>query len=234
MSVRAEVASIALVTLPLELKLQDLIKSKGGFLTANGAPPTRTVIQRGFGVHFAEDSMEQCAQQVQVYTPTMLNRAQGQGKHEGDPRYFRNSSTTPGDDSNPGLYDPVLGPAAVCWNHLDSGVLSEQYGSLLPKHNDTPTILSRLFPFQVIELGDGFVVGTEKVLTKASGVFKKWRRCGCDCVCLRGLLSVSNSDGRRGGGGGRCDWQGRGEDQAAADTASVGGVGPAQRRDSND
>ena len=101
----------------------------------------------------------------------MLNRAQGQGFHEGDPRYFRNSSTL-----EQGMYDPVLGASAVCWNvlnHLDNGVLSEQYGGLLPKVNDTPTILSHLYPITVVELGEGFVIGTEKILTKASGIFRR-------------------------------------------------------------
>ena len=92
--------------------------------------------------------------------------------------------------------DPVLGPAAVCWNilnHLDSGVLSEQYGSLLPKHNDTPTILSRLFPFQVIELGDGFVIGTEKVLTKASGVFKNGAAVGATVFVYEDCFLVATA-----------------------------------------
>ena len=35
-----------------------------------------------------------------------------------------------------------------------------------------PTIMSHLWPFTPIELGEGFVIGKEKVLTKASGRFK--------------------------------------------------------------
>ena len=37
-TVRAAVGSIALLTMPLELRLQEIIKAHGGFLTANGAP----------------------------------------------------------------------------------------------------------------------------------------------------------------------------------------------------
>ena len=130
---------------------------------------TRTVIQRKFGVHFAENGMELVAQKVQTYTPIMLNRAPGQNGAEPDedPKYFRSPKTT-------GIYDPVDGAASVCWNmmnHLDDGCLSEQYGAALPK-SDRPTILTHLWPFTPIELGDGFVIGREKVLTKASGKFQ--------------------------------------------------------------
>jgi hypothetical protein len=65
-SVCAAVGSIALLTMPLEVKLQEIIKSRGGFLTANGAPLTRTIMQRGFGVHFAENGMELVAQKVRI------------------------------------------------------------------------------------------------------------------------------------------------------------------------
>ena len=168
-TVRAAVGSIALLTMPLELRLQEIIKAHGGYLTANGAPLTRTVIQRKFGVHFAENGMELVAQKVQTYTPIMLNRAPGQNGAEPDedPKYFRSPKTT-------GIYDPVDGAASVCWNmmnHLDDGCLSEQYGAALPK-SDRPTILTHLWPFTPIELGDGFVIGREKVLTKASGKFQ--------------------------------------------------------------
>ena len=57
-SVRATVGSIALLTTPLEVKLQEIIKQNGGFLTANGAPLTRTIMQRKYGMHFAENGEE--------------------------------------------------------------------------------------------------------------------------------------------------------------------------------
>ena len=56
-------------------------------------------------------------------------------------------------------------------NHLDDGVLSEPYGAALPK-TARSTILTHLWPLTPIELGDGFVIGREKVLTKASGIFR--------------------------------------------------------------
>ena len=172
MSVRAQAGSLALLTLPIELEIQDIIRKHGGFFVANGAPLTRTILERGFGHHYAEDPIEQCVQHVQLYTPIMLTRAQGQGQAESDPKYFRNS--TAWGASSPGIYDPVEGAAAMCWNvlnHLDAGVLADPYEGMFPKRNNTPTVLSHLYPITVIELGEGFVIGTTKALTKASGVF---------------------------------------------------------------
>lgn len=184
-TVRAAVGSIALLTLPLELKLQEIIKEHGGFLTANGAPLTRTIIQRRFGIHFAENGMEMVAQKVQLYTPIMLNRAPGQNS-ENDPKYFRDPKST-------GIYDPVGGASSVCWNilnHLDDGVLSEPYGAALPK-SDRPTILAHLWPFTPIELGDGFVIGKEKVLTKASGRFKNGERANATVYIYNECVEVA-------------------------------------------
>ena len=171
-SVRATVGSIALLTMPTELKLQEIIKKNHGFLTANGAPLTRTIMQRKFGMHFAENGEELVAQKVQSYTPIMLNRPQGLSS-DLDPKYATRK--------NAATYDPVFGAGAVCWNifnHLDDGVLSEQYQGTLPRmanpHN-TSTILTHLYPMTPIELGDGFVIGKEKVLTKASGIFRNGR-----------------------------------------------------------
>jgi hypothetical protein len=175
-------------------RLQEIIKAHGGFLTANGAPLTRTVMQRKFGTHFAENGMEMVAQKVQSYTPVMLNRAPGQNG-DTDPKYFRDPQTT-------GIYDPVDGAASVCWNimnHLDDGVLSEPYGAALPK-SERPTILTHIFPFTPIELGDGFVIGTEKVLTKASGRFRNGAKANAtvyiykDCVEIAAVTTL-DSDG---------------------------------------
>lgn len=192
-TVRAAVGSIALLTLPLELRLQEIIQQHGGFLTANGAPLTRTIIQRRFGIHFAENGMEMVAQKVQLYTPVMLNRAPGQNS-DNDPKYFRDPKTT-------GIYDPLGGAASVCWNilnHLDDGVLSEPYGAALPM-SDRPTILQHLWPFTPIELGDGFVIGKEKVLTKASGRFKNGGQSNAtvyiysDCVEVAAVTTTDKS-----------------------------------------
>lgn len=113
--------------------------------------------------------MQQVSQHVQVYTPVMLNRPPG-GCHEPDPKYFRNASTM-----ETGLYDPVTGCGAACWNilnHLDDGVLSELDQAPLINTTAPSTLHTHLFPITPIELGDGFVIGSEKVITKVSGTFR--------------------------------------------------------------
>ena len=55
LSIQYKAASLALITMPLEMKLKDLIEEKGGFMTCNGAPLTRTEILRKFGQHDAEN-----------------------------------------------------------------------------------------------------------------------------------------------------------------------------------
>ena len=92
LSLQYTAASLALISLPLEMKLKDIVEAQGGFMTCNGAPLTRTEILRAFGQHDAENGMEQVSQHVQLYTPVMLNRPPG-GCAEPDPLYFRNTST---------------------------------------------------------------------------------------------------------------------------------------------
>ena len=40
----------------------------------------------------------------------------------------------------------------MCWNvlnHLDAGVLADPYEGMFPKRNNTPTVLSQLYPITV-------------------------------------------------------------------------------------
>ena len=181
LSLQYKAASLALISLPLEMKLKDMTEAHGGFMTCNGAPLTRTEILRGFGQHDAENAMQQVSQHVQLYTPVMLTRPPG-GCSDPDPKYFRNASTM-----DTGLYDPVHGCGAACWNilnHLDDGVLSELDQVPLPMLNSSSggggssgagggsTLQTYLFPLTPIELGEGFVIGKEKVITKVSGIFR--------------------------------------------------------------
>eukprot|EP01052_Picozoa_sp_SAG31_P036202 SAG31_NODE_4482_length_3197_cov_2.463202_3_plen_191_part_00 len=135
---------------------------------------TRTEIQRGFGQHVAENSFTQKSEHVQLFTPIMLNRPPG-GCHDIDPRYTRDATTMA-----KGLYDKDMGCGAVCWNvlaHLDFGVLSELDQVPFPRvHTDgskvRSTLHSYLFPITPIELGEGFVIGTDRLVSKISGVFR--------------------------------------------------------------
>jgi len=132
-------------------------------MICNGAPLTRSVINRRFGQHCAENSLQQVSQHVQIYTPIMLNRPPG-GCDEPDPKYHRNATTM-----GTGLYDPVHGCGAACWNilnHLDDGVLSELDQVPLLNSSAPSTLHTHLFPITPVELGEGFVIGTDKVLTK--------------------------------------------------------------------
>jgi hypothetical protein len=141
-------------------------------MTCNGAPKTRTVIQRRFGQHCAENSAQQVSQHVQLYTPIMLSRPPGQCA-DPDPAYFRNATSKYGTDDIE--FDPIQGCGAQCWNilnHLDEGVLTELDGAPLVNSTAPSTIMTHLFPITPIELGAGFVIGTDKVITKVSGVFQ--------------------------------------------------------------
>lgn len=42
---------------------------------------------------------------------------------------------------------------------------------MFPKLPDRPTIWEHMWPITAVELGDGFVIGRERVVTKASGTF---------------------------------------------------------------
>ena len=62
-------------------------------------------------------------------------------------------------------------------------MLSEYQGTLPKVASNTSTILTHLYPMTPIELGDGFVIGKDKVLTKASGIFRNGRGSKA-IVCL--------------------------------------------------
>jgi hypothetical protein len=159
LSIRALVGSLDLLSLELELEIQTIIAANDGFFMANGPPVTRTIIEGQFGVHFQEDAEHCRVKHVQTYTPVMLNRDGVSQAGDADPKYSRKGNFSGAD---------------VCWNivnHLDDGVLSENYDGMIPKLPDLPTIWEHMYPITAIELGDGFVIGRERVVTKASGVF---------------------------------------------------------------
>ena len=173
LSVQYKAASLTLLTLPLEMRIKDLIEQHRGFMTCNGAPLTRTVIQRKFGQHTAENSAQQVTQHVQLYTPILLSRPPGQCA-DPDPKYFRNATSKYGTSDIE--FDPITGCGAQCWNilnHLDEGVLTELDGAPLINSTAQSTIMTHLFPITPIELGAGFIIGTDKVITKVSGIFRQ-------------------------------------------------------------
>ena len=159
LSIRALVGSLDLLSMELELELQKIIAANNGFFMANGPPVTRTIMNGRFGVHFQENGEHCRVKHVQTYTPVMLNRDGISQAGDEDPKYNRKGNHSGAD---------------VCWNilnHLDDGVLSENYDGMFPKLPDRATIWEHMWPITVIELGNGFVIGRERVVTKASGTF---------------------------------------------------------------
>ena len=185
LSLRALPGSITLLSLGLELELREIIRANNGFFTANGPPVTRTIMEGQYGVHFQEGSQHCRVKHVQTYTPVMLNRdGTGQAADE-DPKYSRAGNVSGSD---------------VCWNmmnHLDEGVLSYMYEGMFP-NGTRPTILQHMWPITVKELGDGFVIGMERVVTKATGTF---RNAGLhytvhvyqDCLLVASVSSIMSA-----------------------------------------
>jgi hypothetical protein len=199
LSVQYTAASLALVQLEVEMKIKDITQAAGGFMTCNGAPLTRTEIRRGFGQHVAENAFQQVSEHVQLFTPIMLNRPPG-GCDDIDPLYRRRATSM-----ETGLYDPRTGCGAACWNvlaHLDFGVLSELDQVPFPRYNATgglvrSTLHSYLFPITPQELGEGFVIGTDRLVTKISGTFSNAEAVGAAVFvyaeCLE-VARINNSD----------------------------------------
>ena len=193
LSIHYKAASLALLTLPLEMRIKDLVEQHRGFMTCNGAPLTRTVIQRRFGQHTAENAAQQACQHVQLYTPIMLSRPPGQCA-EPDPKYFRNASSKYGTGDIE--FDPIRGCGAQCWNimnHLDEGVLTELDGAPLVNSTAPSTIMTHLFPIVPIELGAGFVVGADKVITKVRGTFRNSSASSATVFVYANCLQVAEA-----------------------------------------
>ena len=89
----ALVGSLDLLSMELELAIQDIIAANDGFFMANGPPVTRTIMEGRFGVHFQEDSEHCRVRHVQTYTPVMLNRNGPSQAADADPKYSRKGST---------------------------------------------------------------------------------------------------------------------------------------------
>ena len=157
----ATVAHIGLLKDALELELwRDITVRHGGFLLANGAPQTRTWIEAMVGaaspsVHFSENSIEHRALQVQVYTPLMLNRYQNLPRgNDDDPKY---------DDIGADVWANVMA-------HLDQGVISFGYDGMW-RNSSVPTCYEQMVPITVKQLGRGFIIGQERVISKVNRSF---------------------------------------------------------------
>ena len=123
----------------------------------------------GLTVNTVELSSFVRAQQTQLYTPVAFMRADAELGRDDDPRY----NGTGCSDRGSGF--PSAPCRDVCANFmtlLDFGVLETNLNGLL-KNNSKPTMWQQLFPITPLTLGDGFVIGRERVVTKSPGVFKR-------------------------------------------------------------
>lgn len=77
LSIQYKAASLALLTLPLEMRIKQLVEQHHGFMTCNGAPLTRTVILRRFGQHTAENAAQQVCKSASMCSYTHQSCCQG-------------------------------------------------------------------------------------------------------------------------------------------------------------
>eukprot|EP01052_Picozoa_sp_SAG31_P029018 SAG31_NODE_2850_length_4998_cov_3.096346_4_plen_827_part_00 len=167
-------ASLTLLTNQHELHLAQRLDRKGGFMVMNGAPHTRSWFRNALTaanptINENENSELWRAHHVQIFTPVMLTRYGG-NKADPDPRY---NYTT--ECAGPSAEERRLCFTDLCrcfHDHLDFGTLSMSYGALW--HNDArENVYAHMMPTTAIEIGEGFVIGIERVVTKRSGTYRR-------------------------------------------------------------
>lgn len=136
-----KIANVTLATLPWRLQTAKRIQARG-LLIGNGAPLTRTFTQLHFP-RFIETGSISNLTRGQLYTPIAL------GDHLTEKR-----------------------PVDCYRNMLDA----LDYGALYYWYSDQivatePTLTSVMFPITPIELGPGYIIGQERILTNRSGSF---------------------------------------------------------------
>lgn len=104
---------------------------------------------------------------MQLYTPVMLNRYGG-NLYDSDPRY--NYTDCCGDDFQRRLRF-MTRPCLSITDHLDWGTLSIHYDGLF-YNSTTPKIYATMAPTTAVEIGEGFVLGLERAITKVSGAYE--------------------------------------------------------------
>ena len=135
-----------------------------------GAPETRSWFRNAVSakrptLNENENGNMWRAQHVQLFTPIMLTRYGG-NKQDPDPRY--NHTVRCGGPSARER-ERCFSDLCLCFqDHLDYGTLSMTYGSLW--HNTTrENVYAHMTPITAVEIGEGFVIGLERTVTKISG-----------------------------------------------------------------
>lgn len=134
-------SSVPLLSQPFRIFHVRRIQEKG-FLIANAMPYTRTIGDLKFQRFVETGSISNCAKAI-LYTPVAL------GDHL--------SETNEAD-----AYSVML-------KALDYGCLYNWYGDdIIPTHK---TLASYMFPITPVQLGPGFIIGKERIVTKESGLY---------------------------------------------------------------
>eukprot|EP01048_Picozoa_sp_COSAG05_P009259 COSAG05_NODE_748_length_7561_cov_2.742562_2_plen_278_part_00 len=180
-AVKAVMGSIVLLTQEHEIKLMGILKQANGSMNANGQPATRTLREycragpggstiaggaAGASLHAKEDGEQATATHTHLFTPISFNRYGGQ-RHDLDPKY--NASCSGVDGGRRGY----MSAACVGRNigdSLDFGVTTMLYDGLFPNISSSDTsILHAMFPLTARRLGEGLIVGRERLITKKNG-----------------------------------------------------------------
>ena len=177
LEVRTQVASLTLLTHAHEMSIRRrVLEKKGGVLVMNGAPMTRswilgtdadgTVLPPTLNEN--ENSIAWRSHHVQAYTPVMLTRYGG-NLYDEDPRYnYSSCCLVNGTDNAQKRYEFMTTPCRAVTDHLDFGLLSISYGGMW-RNTSVPNIYSQMMPTTALEIGEGYVIGRERTVTKKSG-----------------------------------------------------------------
>eukprot|EP01052_Picozoa_sp_SAG31_P033612 SAG31_NODE_3822_length_3852_cov_2.137490_2_plen_255_part_00 len=160
----ALVGSLKLLSADIELAILDKVKKHrhDARMFLNGAATTREWMKqaRGTAMHFVENGEAWHGYWPQLFTPLQLNRYGG-NIHDPDPKYDPNGSIPMALD----VFTNVL-------EHLDHGVLSFGYDGLF-RNDPRRTCYTAMFPITVVEIGPGFVIGVERLVSSSEGTFHK-------------------------------------------------------------
>jgi hypothetical protein len=136
-------SSITLLTQPWRLALIRKIQKRGELIGNGGTPHTRTMTQIHFPKFVETGSISNCTRN-QLYTPIAL----------GDHLTEQNETDA---------YKVML-------RALDYGCMYYWYNDtkVIPTHHH---LTSYMYPITPVELGEGYLIGEERIITNRSGIY---------------------------------------------------------------
>ena len=169
--ITATPGSIALLRLKEKLHiLHTVVNTHGGVLLMNGQPITRSfreaAIRAGPAVMAeVEDEQENFMLQTHLYSPLALTR-EGGASYNFDLDFRYNRTCEACLNTTTATTDHCMERSIV--DHLDYGVLPFIIGRVFANQSSEP-ITQRLFPIEIERIGQGFVQGVGKLVTKKNG-----------------------------------------------------------------